>query len=369
MFGAGGHKNGKHIPYYVCSKRFNEHECDQDYVRATALWRSTRDDYRLFMDPLYENRHESRIAAVTAEGRQGVAGPVSMNWRMSGESEALDSVRLGDHNRERGDLLLLPELALGRTRVYAGAKGCVFSGESSDVLPQAGVRIAVADTHSLFASYTESVRQPSYTELNYESPGSLGNSGLRRQEAQNVEAGWRWDPAPNRWCRMTLFGTRSRYTVDWVKELAASPRWVATDLGTVDTGGFEFAGRYRVSERFDVQSDYTWLTKQHDGDYYAGRYVLDYPSHMLRVTGEWRATASNSALFTQTFRRQAPAGARREDDVGVDGRLAILCCPPKCDGLEVTLACDNVWDDDTPVFPDLPVPGRRVSLSIAWAWK
>ena len=37
MFGGGGKKNGRHIPYYVCSKRFTQHECDQDYVRAEIL--------------------------------------------------------------------------------------------------------------------------------------------------------------------------------------------------------------------------------------------------------------------------------------------------------------------------------------------
>lgn len=37
MFGGGGHKNGVHVPYYVCSKRTNDHECEQDYVRAEFL--------------------------------------------------------------------------------------------------------------------------------------------------------------------------------------------------------------------------------------------------------------------------------------------------------------------------------------------
>ena len=34
MFGGGGCKNGKHIPYYVCSKRYTQHECEQGYMRA-----------------------------------------------------------------------------------------------------------------------------------------------------------------------------------------------------------------------------------------------------------------------------------------------------------------------------------------------
>ena len=34
MFGGGGYKKGVHVPYYVCSKRFNDHECDQRNLEA-----------------------------------------------------------------------------------------------------------------------------------------------------------------------------------------------------------------------------------------------------------------------------------------------------------------------------------------------
>jgi len=37
MFGGGGSKNGVTVPYYVCSKRFNDQACDQDYVRMDLL--------------------------------------------------------------------------------------------------------------------------------------------------------------------------------------------------------------------------------------------------------------------------------------------------------------------------------------------
>ncbi len=37
MYGASGTKNGVLHPYYVCSKRFNYHECDQHYVRGDHL--------------------------------------------------------------------------------------------------------------------------------------------------------------------------------------------------------------------------------------------------------------------------------------------------------------------------------------------
>ena len=37
MFGGGGYRNGRHVPYYVCAKRHTQHECHQDYIRAESL--------------------------------------------------------------------------------------------------------------------------------------------------------------------------------------------------------------------------------------------------------------------------------------------------------------------------------------------
>ena len=57
----------------------------------------------------------------------------------------------------------------------AGARAEVFSDDSPAWLPQAGAEVRLGERDTAYASYTETVRQPSYTELNYESPGSLGN--------------------------------------------------------------------------------------------------------------------------------------------------------------------------------------------------
>ena len=37
MVGVSTRKNGRKIPYYICSKRWKTHDCDQDYVRADLL--------------------------------------------------------------------------------------------------------------------------------------------------------------------------------------------------------------------------------------------------------------------------------------------------------------------------------------------
>jgi site-specific DNA recombinase len=46
MFGGGSQKKGVYIPYYVCSKRFNDHDCQQDYVRADLLETAITEDIK-----------------------------------------------------------------------------------------------------------------------------------------------------------------------------------------------------------------------------------------------------------------------------------------------------------------------------------
>jgi len=68
MFGGGGNKNGKHVPYYVCSKRFNQHECDQDYVRAELLEMAIIQDVKAMF------RDEQFMARVWEEANRRLEG-------------------------------------------------------------------------------------------------------------------------------------------------------------------------------------------------------------------------------------------------------------------------------------------------------
>ena len=64
MFGGGGYKKGVHVPYYVCSKRFNQHDCDQDYVRADLLEAAIVQDVKAIL------RDEDLMARIWAEANR-----------------------------------------------------------------------------------------------------------------------------------------------------------------------------------------------------------------------------------------------------------------------------------------------------------
>jgi hypothetical protein len=73
MFGGGGRKNGRYIPYYVCSKRFSDHECEQDYVRADALEATILQDIKtMFRDNDFMDRIWGEVNRRLGEERPDV---------------------------------------------------------------------------------------------------------------------------------------------------------------------------------------------------------------------------------------------------------------------------------------------------------
>ena len=64
MFGGGCQRRGVHIPYYVCSRRFNHHDCQQDYVRAELLEAAVTQDIKAMF------RDEQFMARIRAEANE-----------------------------------------------------------------------------------------------------------------------------------------------------------------------------------------------------------------------------------------------------------------------------------------------------------
>ncbi len=346
-------------------------DLDGAYRRVTGLWRSTRDEYRLFIDPdaPFHNMHRSRMTGVAMDGRERVDDAWAVLWRAAYAYEGVDGNNLGDHDRERLTALVLPGWDHGRLHLSAGAMGESFSDGDAVVLPQAGAVWRVTDRQELFAAYTEAMHEPSYTELNYESPGSLGNTGLEKGRSRKSELGWRLQPRHRRAASVSVFHRETEHMVDWIKPTEDAARWTATDLGAIDTWGVECSGSRRLGEQFAVRAAYTWLEKDHDWDVYGSRYVLDYPKHRLSVDVDWMFAEDWRLTVGQTYRYHSETVAREEDATGANGRLALQWYAGTPDGLVVRAGVDNVWNDSFGSYVDLPAPDRRGWIAASWRFQ
>ncbi len=339
--------------------------------RVAAAWRTTHDAYRLWIDPAapYVNRHRAETTTGTADGMETLGRAWQLGWLVQAGTEQIRGNRLGNHDRGRAAAQLVPARTWGAWTVAAGARQEVFSDAGGVLLPVVRADRRVGAGQTVFAGYSESARRPSYTELNYESPGSLGNSGLDTERAAEAELGWRWGAAARPRGRAALFRRVSRHTVDWVKPAPASPRWEAADLGRVETWGLELEACLAHTRRWRVDAGYRWLEKEADPALYAARYVLDYPRHRAGWQLDWRPLDDWRLSWEQAFLWLTGTPAREEaGQAAWLSRVGLHWLPAAREGLHVSLVLENAWDEDTPRPLDLPPAGRRLWLAAGWRW-
>ncbi len=339
-------------------------------LRGSLAWRQTTDDYTLFwtLPGVYHNEHTTDLLSAALDGT-GRAGQWGWLWRAAGAYEQIDSTNLGDHDRTRLSLTAIPSAFVGPWRLWAGAS--LESFEASDetkLLPQLGLELSLPSAWLLRASYTETMREPSYTELNYDSPGSLGNSGLENQHAGSADFRVVAPTLSTLSSFAGLFYRFSRDTVDWVRETDESTRWQAVNLDRVETTGLEGGLDWRPVAPLTLGLFGQLMEKETSSAPYSSRYALDYPRALLQLTLGWQASEAVRLEFYQQARRQEK-NALRADDNQFLGHLAAHWFLPNLEAVKLSFYVHNLWDDDFWVYPGQPtVTGRRASASLSVLW-
>ena len=344
-------------------------DVNADYLRGGISWHEFNDDYQL-PSIFYRNQHRSRISSAFADGRTLEVNGWALGWRADIDEERVASTGLGYHHRTRGGVSLLPQWRGDRLKITVGARGEFFTGESWEFLPQLGVEYALSDNLTAFAAYTESVRLPSYTELNYNSPGSFGNTGLGPQTTDQIEIGLKGIPSESMDWKVSAFHRRSENTIDWMKTNSVA-RWTATDIGTLDVYGLEAQLGWYPAQNLEIQFAYTWLYKDKEAEdfgAYASRYALDYPEHLLQASLLWRPVDAVEIGTVQTLRLQTDNNARTSGDVGADSSFVVRYTPACIDYATLSLLINNAWDDDFQAFPGQRPPERFAGVSMTLNW-
>ena len=340
-----------------------------DYLRGGLLWREFNNDYRL--ETGYRNQHRIRTGVAFFDGRTLEVNGWALGWRADVEEERIASTGvggggLGHHHRTRGGVSLLPQWSGDRLKIVAGMRGEFFTGESPEYLPQTEISYHLSDSLTAFASYNETVRLPSFIELNYQNAFTTGNAALKPQTEQQTEAGLRGIPSEFMDWKTSVFHRRSSHTIDWMRT-APGGAWNATDLGRLNTYGVDAQLNWYPAQNFEAQLAYTWVYKDKDaGDFngYASRYALDYPEHLLQASLTWKPIDAVEIGALQTVRKQTENRVRRGSDFGFDSSLVARYTPPKYNFATLSLIFNNIWDDDFEYFPGQRRASRYVGASL-----
>jgi iron complex outermembrane receptor protein len=294
-----------------------------EHTQAAFGYRRHTDEFILLRSnpSVYENNHVDDSWQASLRHTTPIKGSSVLlvglesdgdNIRSYNIYEGALSYALGIHARNRGagyvDLDLKPSKK--RWNFSAGLREELFSGGLQSALaPHLAGNLRLTNQLKLRASGGYGFRLPTYTDLYYSDPATIGNANLKPESAWSGEGGADWIPSSRVTFSATGFYSRQHNTIDYLRASflpnsllpAWCPinTWCAVNLNGLRIAGIESSATWTPAKGHKVQLAYTGLLgAQPPLPGLQSEYALNYP--VLNLHAIWTATLKHSLLVTNS---------------------------------------------------------------------
>ena len=324
------------------SNTFYSAKYDEQYERTTKVFAALQGDVEAgafhFHPSLYWNRSHDRFELIRGDEskvpfnhhRTDVFG-LNLNswfdWTLGRtafgaefRNEDIVSGNLGEPlnsphgnyqfglNRTNLSFHLEHNILLSRFTLSAGfiAIKNTWSEMPFTLYPGVDASYRIGDNWKIYASYNESLRMPSFTELYYSVGGHKADKHLSPEELRAIEGGVKY-LTPRLTARLSIFHHHQRNTIDWVLDTHDPEAvWQSVNLTRINTLGVETDVNCQLSI-LTFQLAYCYLHQQKDDlPDLQSRYSLEYLRHKL--TASLQLTLTEQLGLTLKYRFQDRMG-------------------------------------------------------------
>ena len=263
------------------------------HLQAAFAYRRHTDEYVLVRDDpaLYENNHIDSSWQASLRSVFPLKSSSVLLMGVEADGDSIDSNNLGQHARNRAagyiDMDLNP--AKSRWGLSAGFREEGFSGGLQTAFaPHLAGRYRIAKAVKLRASGGYGFRLPTYTDLYYSDPTTVGNPNLKPESAWSGDGGVDWNASTRLSVSVTGFYSRQHDAIDYVRASSAEP-WVAVNLSGLHFSGAESSLTWIPSKSQTIRVAWTSLYGAQDALHgLQSEYVFNYPVQNAHL--EWIST-------------------------------------------------------------------------------
>jgi iron complex outermembrane receptor protein len=267
---------------------------------------------------VYENNHVDGSWQASLRRTVPIANPSLLlfgleadgdNIRSYNFSGGVTSFALGLHARNRGagyvDLDLRPSKR--RWNLSAGAREEIFSGAAHAFAPQLSGSLRITDQLKLRASGGYGFRIPTYTDLYYSDPATIGNPNLKPESAWSGDGGADWVFSTRLSLSVTGFYSRQHDAIDYVRA-DATQKWHAVNLSGLRFAGVEAYFNWTPAKSQTVRISWTALHGAQSAlNGLQSEYIFNYP--VQNIHASWTVALGhafaigNSVQLAQRYRQ------------------------------------------------------------------
>lgn len=329
-------------------------------ITPQVYWRRNQDLY-LFdrQNPSgYRNLHISNKIGAQINGSYqseiGITG-----FGINFDKVFLSSNNLGNHSRTVTTLFLEQRFKLFKERVDVtpGIAMSYYSDFKFHFFPGINAGVQITDHFRAYANMGYTYRIPTYTDLYYSDPTTLGNEDLKPEEAIAEEFGLKFTKSKFN-MSLSLFNRDSKNLIDFIKN-SEEERFKATNIRKLNTKGVETSVSYAFSTLgYDqnINLGYTFIEdkiKKLDLPY--SQYAINSLKHqfVLNYRSQFIKNFSQTVVYKYAVRT---AG----DDYGV---FDVSVNYNRAD-FEIALATNNIFNAEYTETNLVPMPKGNLMLGL-----
>jgi iron complex outermembrane receptor protein len=262
-----------------------------DHTQAAFGYRRHSDIFLLERDQPegYKNQHIDHGFEGSLRDRRAPFRNTTVLYGLEETGDQITSTNLGRHGRNRGAGYAEAEWrAPQRGSLSLGGREEVFSGGRSVFSPTAAGTLWLPHAVKLHAAVSHGFRLPTYLDLYYSDPTTIGNRNLKPESAWNYEAGADWYPSSRMAATLTAFHSSQKNTIDYTRASPADP-WQASNLEGLSFTGVEAALDWHASHNQQFRLSWTALEGAQKALHgLQSEYVFNYPVNNARAQWTWR---------------------------------------------------------------------------------
>lgn len=249
-------------------------------TNAGFAYRRHTDRYVLFRnDPaFYTNNHISTSWQAIARRKFDWSANRTLYYGLDFDGDSIDSNNLGKHARNWGSGYAALDLRnWKRATLSLGGREEIISGGYDVFSPMIAASYWIRPRLKARSAVGYGFRLPTYTDLYYNDPATVGDANLKPESAWNYEAGLDWYPRNTLAASITGFYSPQSNFIDYVRT-SPTEKWHATNLNGLIFRGAEASLAWHPLASQQINLSWTWLKGGRSALHgLQSEYVFNYP--------------------------------------------------------------------------------------------
>ncbi len=334
-------------------------------IKPQIYWRRNQDMFLLRRDDpsFFRNFHiTNKIGTDIHASYKSKAGITGFGVDIA--QVYISSNNLGQRDRFMTNVFVEHRFKLldDKLDVTPGIAANYFSDFKFHAFPGLDAGYKLNDAVKFYGNIGYTYRIPTYTDLYYSDPATLGNPELKPEEAIAEELGMKFSKN-NFVANLAFFNRDSKKLIDYVKENEAD-LFQATNIRDINTKGFEVSTSYRFKVRGfkqNLRASYTFIDDMvKDLDINFSRYSINSLKHHFAVIyqSQFIKNITHSIVYKYA-----------ERTVGQSYNVWDASMAWKIKSFELSIIANNIFSADFIETGFVPMPKGNVLIGAKYIFK